>query len=76
MIGRITWKLLSKKIGFRTVLNVIPLNANLVKGSHGAVNIGEEYYPLFIRNEESSNNKNEYIEPTSICNLILDCIFQ
>jgi len=76
MIGRIAWKLLSKKIGFRTVLNVIPLNANLVKGSHGAVNIGEEYYPLFIRNEESSNNKNEYIEPTSICNLILDCIFQ
>lgn len=78
MIGRIGWKLLRKKLGFRTLLDVIPLNPNLVKGSHGAVNIGEEYYPLLIRNEVNANNEkdNEHIEPTDICNLILDLVFQ
>jgi predicted AlkP superfamily pyrophosphatase or phosphodiesterase len=78
MAGRIGWKLLRKKLGFRTLLNVIPLNANLVKGSHGAVNISDEYYPLFIRKEESTNNEkgNKYLEPTTICNLILDHIFK
>ena len=76
MKGRIGWKLLRKKLGFRTLLNIIPLNANLVKGSHGAVNIGEEYYPLLIRNNMSNPKKdNEFMEPTAICNLILDCIF-
>jgi len=78
MIGRIGWKLLRKKLGFRTLLDVIPLNPNLVKGSHGAVNIGEEYYPLLIRNKVYANNEkdDEHIEPTDICNLILDRVFE
>ena len=78
MMGRIGWKLLRKKLGFRTLLNVIPLNANLVKGSHGAVNINEEYYPLLIQERQSSKNEKEkdFIEPTAVCNLILDHIFK
>jgi predicted AlkP superfamily pyrophosphatase or phosphodiesterase len=78
MLGRIGWKLLRKKLGFRTLLNVIPLNANLVKGSHGAVNISEEYYPLLVRDKANAENGkvDEYLEPTAICNLILDHIFK
>ena len=29
------WKLAKRKLGFRTLLDVIPLDATLVKGSHG-----------------------------------------
>ena len=29
------WKLARRKLGFRTLLDVIPLDATLVKGSHG-----------------------------------------
>ena len=29
------WKLARRKLGFRTLLDVIPLDAHLVKGSHG-----------------------------------------
>ena len=32
---RIGWRLLQKKLGFRMLMDVIPLDATLVKGSHG-----------------------------------------
>jgi predicted AlkP superfamily pyrophosphatase or phosphodiesterase len=33
--GRAAWRLLQKKLGFRTLFDVIPLDATLVHGSHG-----------------------------------------
>jgi predicted AlkP superfamily pyrophosphatase or phosphodiesterase len=33
--GRAAWRLLQKELGFRTLFDVIPLDAALVKGSHG-----------------------------------------
>jgi predicted AlkP superfamily pyrophosphatase or phosphodiesterase len=33
--GRAMWRLVQKKLGFRTLFDVIPLDATLVKGSHG-----------------------------------------
>ena len=74
MLGRIAFKLLKKKLGFRTMLNVIPLDANLVKGSHGAVNIDEKYYPLFIQ-ENTETSPSKLIAPTEVCELILKHIF-
>jgi hypothetical protein len=32
---RVAWRLVQKKLGFRTLFDVIPLDASLVKGSHG-----------------------------------------
>ncbi|MCU0429557.1 MAG: alkaline phosphatase family protein [Cytophagaceae bacterium] len=32
---RVLWKLLKKKLGFRVLMDLIPLDATLVKGSHG-----------------------------------------
>src|SRR5205085_4736437 len=32
---KIAWRLLQKKLGFRMLMDVIPLEATLVKGSHG-----------------------------------------
>src|SRR5207244_333842 len=33
--GRAAWRLLQKKLGFRTLFDVVPLTPQLVRGSHG-----------------------------------------
>ena len=78
MMLRIGLKLLRKKLGFRTLLNIIPLDAQLVKGSHGAINIEEKHYPILVLgNKESENPKvSSFINPTDVCNIILDHVFQ
>ena len=43
-------KLLSKKLGFRYLMNLIPLNPDLVKGSHGCIPKSDEDYPVLIGN--------------------------
>ena len=40
--------LLKKKLGFRTLLDVIPLDASLVKGSHGRDDVPQDEQPVFI----------------------------
>ena len=42
------WKLLKRKAGFRSLLDVIPLDATLVKGSHGRQTGWDEEGPVFI----------------------------
>jgi hypothetical protein len=44
-VGR---KLLARKLGFRNLLDVISLDATLVKGSHGRVTDREEQGPLLM----------------------------
>ncbi|PJZ44952.1 alkaline phosphatase family protein [Leptospira brenneri] len=41
-------KLLRKKLGFRYLMDVIPLDARLVKGSHGAIHGQKDFYPIFV----------------------------
>jgi len=48
---RAGYKLLRKKAGFRYVMDVIPLDATLVKGSHGAVHVDKAYYPVLITDQ-------------------------
>ncbi len=45
---RLAWKLLRKKLGFRTLMDVIPLEASLVKGSHGTCPAREDEWPVLI----------------------------
>jgi predicted AlkP superfamily pyrophosphatase or phosphodiesterase len=45
---RAGYKLLRKKSGLRYVMDVIPLDATLVKGSHGRINIPKEFRPVII----------------------------
>ncbi|MFT5906153.1 MAG: putative AlkP superfamily pyrophosphatase or phosphodiesterase [Cryomorphaceae bacterium] len=40
--------LLMKKLGFRALLEVIPLDASLVKGSHGRDNVPVDERPIFV----------------------------
>ena len=45
---KIAWRLLRKKLGFRMLMDVIPLDASLVKGSHGRVSENPDDWPLVI----------------------------
>lgn len=46
--GVLAWKLLRKKLGFRTLMDVIPLDAGLVRGSHGRVDMAQDRRPLML----------------------------
>lgn len=46
--AKVGLKLLKKKLGFRYLLDIIPLDAHLVKGSHGRVSKDLEDWPVFI----------------------------
>jgi predicted AlkP superfamily pyrophosphatase or phosphodiesterase len=71
---KIAWKLLRKQLGFRYLLDVIPLDANLVKGSHGCIPPNTSDHPVFItQNAEGIEGKS--LLPTEVTQLILQQIF-
>ncbi len=56
---RAGYKLLRKKAGFRYVMDVIPLDPTLVKGSHGRIGTAKEFHPVFIGDNVIQQQKNE-----------------
>src|SRR5690606_13199341 len=46
--GAVGWRLAKRKLGFRALLDVIPLDATLVKGSHGRLTDRAEDGPVII----------------------------
>ncbi|MEM9261163.1 MAG: alkaline phosphatase family protein, partial [Bacteroidota bacterium] len=70
VLPRIGLKLLKKKLGFRTLMNVIPLDAKLIKGSHGRVPERDGHKPVFI----SGQTLPERIEATDVFRYLLDGI--
>lgn len=54
--ARAGYKLLRKKAGFRYVMDVIPLNATLIKGSHGRVNTPAKFHPVLITDSKQEND--------------------
>ena len=54
---RVVKFLAKKKLGFRAMLDVIPLDSTLVKGSHGRDNVPEGEQPVFITNAGLKNLK-------------------
>jgi len=70
----IAWRLLKKKLGQRTLMDLIPLDDRLVKGSHGQLSDGVGN-PLFISSDNHLLTKNK-IQATEVKQLILNHIFQ
>ncbi len=50
---KIASKLVARKLGFRNLFDIIPLDASLVKGSHGRIDNPASRSPLFIGNGSS-----------------------
>ncbi|MEO8914412.1 MAG: nucleotide pyrophosphatase/phosphodiesterase family protein [Puia sp.] len=68
---RAAYKLLRKKTGLRYVMDVIPLDASLIRGSHGSVAAEPDYYPVLI----SANAPNtEIISATGVYDVIWDSL--
>ncbi len=64
--GRVLWKLLMKKMGFRSLVDVIPLKPELIKGSHGRLETDCDYQPILISRIESANQCNKLTDIYSL----------
>lgn len=65
---RAGYKLLKKKAGFRYVMDVIPLDASLIKGSHGRIGVLPEYQPVLISDYQQAGDA---LLPTEVFDVIM-----
>lgn len=70
---KIGYTLAKKALGFRYLLEVIPLDASLVRGSHGRITDRAENGPVFISSEK--NAARDLMEPTSVRDAMLAHLF-
>jgi hypothetical protein len=63
--ARAAYKLARKLAGFRYVMDVIPLDATLIKGSHGRTNIADEYKAVLITDDAQKD-----VLPTDVFDVI------
>ncbi len=69
VMAKVIGKLIKKKLGFRTVMDIIPLEASLIKGSHGRIPTDISDYPILITNNGSSV-KEEILQPTEVFRIL------
>ncbi len=65
--GRAAYKLLRKKLGFRYVMDVIPLDATLIKGSHGRLEKDPAFHPVLIHEKKLEQST---VQPTDVYQII------
>ena len=66
---KIAWRLLQKKLGFRMLMDVIPLDATLVKGSHGRRPADKKDWPVLISQTKELLGATE-IESTDVFQIL------
>ncbi len=67
-------KLLRKKLGFRMLMDVIPLDASLVKGSHGAIPSELDDHPVLIGPHDGFDHR-QTLEATEVFqHLLAQCV--
>jgi predicted AlkP superfamily pyrophosphatase or phosphodiesterase len=67
---KIAWRLLQKKLGVRMLMDVIPLDATLVKGSHGRRPADKKDWPVFITSQPEILGATK-IESTDVYQILL-----
>jgi predicted AlkP superfamily pyrophosphatase or phosphodiesterase len=67
---KIAWRLLQKKLGLRMLMDVIPLDATLVKGSHGRRSADKKDWPVFLTSQPEFLSAKE-IESTDVYQILL-----
>jgi predicted AlkP superfamily pyrophosphatase or phosphodiesterase len=72
--ARIAWKLVQKKLGLRYLMDVISLDATLVKGSHGRPTDNADEGPLFITSAPELLEQGP-VAATDVKRLLLDHVF-
>ncbi len=69
---KIASKLLKKKLGFRMLMDVIPLDATLVKGSHGRIPNDKREFPVLLGSEKLLSKPQ--FDSTEIYNVIKSAV--
>lgn len=72
---KIGWTLAKKMLGFRYLMDVVPLDATLVKGSHGRPSDDPETGPLFMTSEPGCLDKDS-VKATDVYWMLLDHLFK
>ena len=67
--AKVIGKLILKKLRFRTLMNVIPLDASLVKGSHGRRPENPDDFPVFISADPIEQDR-QFIKATDVYNVL------
>lgn len=70
--GRAIRRLMQKKLGFRTLFDVIPLDATLVRGSHGLAVTDPGYRPLLIG--DGAVPAGQELEMAAVRDLVLEAL--
>ena len=63
---RVMLNLLKKKFGFRMLMDIIPLDASLVKGSHGCRPKNKEDWPMIISKKETAFSAESTLNSTDV----------
>jgi predicted AlkP superfamily pyrophosphatase or phosphodiesterase len=67
--ARIAWRLLQNKLGFRMLMDVVPIDATLVKGSHGRRPTDRKEWPVFISHRPGLLPAS-VVESPGVCDLL------
>lgn len=59
--AKILWRLAQKKLGFRMLMDVIPLDASLVKGSHGSRPSTSLHFPILAGDPTRMPDRPEFL---------------
>ena len=51
LVPKVIFKVVKKKLGFRMLMDIIPLDATLVKGSHGRIPESKDDWPILVTND-------------------------
>jgi predicted AlkP superfamily pyrophosphatase or phosphodiesterase len=68
-------RLLMRKLGFRSLMDVIPLDASLVRGSHGRITDRPEEGPLLIASQGDLLTHDK-VAATDVKSLLLNAVFR
>jgi len=68
-IPKLLVKVMGKKMGFRTLMDVIPLDAKMVKGSHGAIPSSALDHGVFM--SDGSSEDRPQVDPCEIHGILL-----
>jgi predicted AlkP superfamily pyrophosphatase or phosphodiesterase len=71
---KIAWALIKKNLGFRYLMEVTPLDASLVKGSHGRVTDKDDRGPVFMTTEPKLLGKDS-LNAVDVFGMMLDHVF-
>ncbi|WP_437735153.1 alkaline phosphatase family protein [Sorangium sp. So ce1335] len=70
----VAWRLLKKKLGLRYLMDVIPLDPALVRGSHGRLLEPLERGPVFLSSHDSGA-LGDTVRATDVASTVLDHVF-